>query len=195
MIDPRTILSRIGAVILSAIGAVVLGGLLLAAGYYIRGAQVPDDRLAPPDTDSAATATPDTSDPVVLPFLFTVHDTVAITNTRVETLQVPTKMRILGCFEGEPLRRDRNFFEPDEYTFTYFDPEARRYKQKSYQLGRPTWAAWPAVEIRTTPWGLQASGELGLRWRDWTMTAGYMFAREHRGVTVGLRWRPVRLTW
>lgn len=181
--------------ILSGIGALVLSGLLLAAGYYIRDAQVPDDRRAPPDTDSVATADPDTSDPVMLPTIFTVYDTVALTNTRVETLRVPTKMRIAGCFEGEPLRRDRQMFGPDEYTLTYFDPDARRYKQKTYEAGRPTWALWPETEIRTTPRGVQAHLAAGLRWRDWTLTAGYAFARENRGLTIGLRWRPIRLTW
>ena len=42
---------------------------------------------------------------------------------------------------------------------------------------------------------MTATAAAGLRWRDWTLTAGYAFAREHRGVTVGLRWRPVRATW
>lgn len=186
MIDTRTILS--------AVGALAVGSLLLAAGYYIRGAQMPDDRRAPPDTDSVATADPDTSADVWLPDVLTVYDTVRTDSLVRDTVWLPAGYDLAGCFQGEPMRRETPLIGPDRYTLTYFDPNARRFKQKTYTAERPTWALWPAVEIRTTPWGLQASTEMGLRWRDWTLTGGYVFAREHRGVTVGLRWRPLTVT-
>jgi len=179
---------------LQIVGALVVGTFLLAAGYYIRDHQVSGDRRAPPDSDSVATAAPDTTDPIELPDLVTIYDTVRVTETRRETLRVPTEFTVSGCFAGEPLRRDRALIGPTTYTLTYFDPEARRYKQKTYEAGRPTWALWPETEIRTTPWGLQAHLAAGLRWRDWTLTAGYTLASDRRGWTTGLRWQPFTFT-
>jgi hypothetical protein len=182
--------------ILQIVGALVLGTLLLGVGTWYGRATAPvPDRRVPPDSDSVATADPDTSGEEATPDVVTIYDTIRVTETRRETLRVPTDFTLAGCFQGEPLRRNRSWLGPDEYTLTYFDPTDRRYKQKTYRPTRPTWALWPAVEIRTTPWGLQASTELGLRWRDWTVTAGHVFARKHRGWTVGLRWRPFEITF
>lgn len=181
--------------LLQTAGALVLGSLLLAAGYYIRGQQVPDRGLAPPDTDSVATAKPDTSGTVWLPDVVTVYDTVHTERLVRDTIVRPTDFQIAGCFQGEPLRRETRLFGPDTYTAIYFDPDARRFKQKSYEAGRPKWALWPEVEIRTTPWGQEGTLAAGLRWRDWTLTAGYTIGRERRGWAAGLRWRPFRLSW
>lgn len=180
---------------LQILGALVLGALLLSVGYYTGQATAPGPKRAPADTDSAATNKPDTSDPVATPLVVTVYDTVRKTHTRVETMRVPVPMQVEGVISERPIRRETRLFGPDEFTLTYFDHHARRYKQRSYTAGRAEWALWPEVEIRTTPHGMEATPAAGLRWRDWALTAGYTFAADTRGVTVGLRWQPVRATW
>jgi len=146
------------------------------------------------DTVRVDTAEPDTSADAATPTTVTLYDTVRVTETRTDTVRVPTDFDLQGCIQGTPIRRESNVFGEDELTLSYFNPDAQRWEQQSYEAGRSTWALWPAVEIRTTPWGLQASGELGLRWRDWTLSGGYVFARKHRGWTVGVSWRPFQLT-
>jgi len=111
-----------------------------------------------------------------------------------DTLWMPTGFDVAGCFQGEPIRRRTSTFGPDRYTLTYFDPYARRYKQKTYEAGRPDWALWPEVEIRTNPTGLTGHASLGLRWRKLTVTAGYATTPAGRGLTASLRLRPFTIT-
>jgi len=181
---------------LQIVGALVVGTLLLGIGFYTGRSTAPqDDRLAPPDTDSVDARRPTLQWDPVWPEVVTVYDTIRAESLVRDTMWLPSDFEVAGCFQGEPLRKETPILGPTRYRTTYWDPHARRYKQKTYEAGRPRWALWPETEVRTTPWGLQAHLAAGLRWRSWTVTAGYAFARKRRGVTVGLRWRPVRVTW
>jgi len=82
-----------------------------------------------------------------------------------------------------------------QVTLSAIDPRSGAGRRYTYDVPRPEWALWPEVEIRTTPWGLEASAGAALRWRDWTVTGGYTIGADRRGWAVGVRWRPVRVTW
>lgn len=182
--------------VLQIVGAVVLGALLLGVGtWYGRATAPPPDRRAPPDTDSVEVKEPDRSLSAIWPDRLVVYDTIRTDSLVRDTMWLPRGYEVAGCFQGEPLRRETSVLGPDTYTTTYFDPSARRYKQKSYRWGRPTWALWPEVEIRTTPAGLQASGLVSLRYRKVTLFAGYTTLAGERGFTAGLAVRPFTLTW
>jgi len=83
----------------------------------------------------------------------------------------------------------------EQVTLSTIDPHSGAGREYAYDVPRPEWALWPETEIRTTPWGLEAALGAGLRWRDWTVTGGYTIGADRRGWAVGVRWRPVRVTW
>jgi len=70
-----------------------------------------------------------------------------------------------------------------------------RGRQWTYDIPTDDWHLWPAVEIRTTPAGLQATAAANLRWKKVTVGAGYMQAASRRGVTFGVELRPFTINW
>jgi len=68
-------------------------------------------------------------------------------------------------------------------------------REWTYDVPQEQWHLWPAVEIRTTPSGLQASALANLRWRKVTVSAGYMQAAQARGLAFGIELRPFTISW
>ena len=68
-------------------------------------------------------------------------------------------------------------------------------RQWTYRIPQDSWHLWPAVEIRTTPAGLQASALANLRWKKVAVSVGYMQAASRRGVTFGVELRPFTISW
>jgi len=158
----------------------------MVVGHYVGDRFEPDRAPAPPDTiERTRTITRTDTVTEAVPRTVIRYDTVRATDTL--RVPVPTDFDMMGVVPQKPLD-----IGPDEATLTYWAGD--RWQQNVYDLPDEPWGLWPAVEIRTTPVGLEATPSVGLRWQDWTLTAGYMFARK-RGVTVSLRWRPVELTW
>jgi len=171
------------------LGRLVLGLALLSVGFYVGQESAPQPDPLAPDTVTVERQ---------LVKRDTVTETVPETVVRYDTVRevdtahvpIPVDMDLRGVIAPRPV----NITE-DQITLTYFDPSSRQWTQNRYATPQEHWALWPAVEIRTTPRGLQSTASVGLRWRGWTVTGGYMLADEERGWTVGLRWRPVKLTW
>ncbi|WP_103030013.1 hypothetical protein [Salinibacter altiplanensis] len=178
------------------IGRAVVILAVASVAFYVGQERAPAP-AGPAETDTVRveSAEPDTSAPVAWPVIFRIHDTVRTTETKVETLRVPTAMNVGGVITDTPVRRKSSFLGPDELVLTSFDPFGQRYEQRSYELGRRAWALWPEVEIRTTPEGLYGAGRIGLRWRQVTVTGGYAAVDGSQGIEVGLRWRPGQLSW
>lgn len=170
----------------------VLGGLVLAAGIAYVSVAV-DDAIEPtpsppaPDTvEVERTITRRDTVTQTVPEMVVRYDTVRVRDT-IQVV-VPEDFRYLGVIERRPLD-----ISEGQATLTYF--RNGRYVQQRYDLPEQHWALWPEVEVRTTPWGVEGRVQGALRWRDWTVTAGYAFARERWGWTVGVRWRPVGVSW
>lgn len=178
------------------IGRVVVILAVASVAFYV-GQQRAPAPAGPAETDTVrvGSAEPDTSAPVAWPVVFTIHDTVRTTETKVETLRVPARMDVGGVITDTPVRREGSLLGPGELVLTSFDTEAQRYEQRSYELGRPAWALWPEVEIQATPAGLYGAGRIGLRWRQVTVTGGYAAVGGDQGIEIGLRWRPGELSW
>jgi len=128
----------------------------------------------------------------------TVTETVPRTVVRYDTVRevdtahvpVPTNMNLKGVIAPRPVS-----ITEEQITLTYFDPGSRQWTQSRYAVPDQHWALWPAVEIRTTPLGLQASALAHLRWKLVTVSAGYMQAASRQGVTVGVQLRPFTISW
>lgn len=150
-------------------------------------------RSTPPDTIRAATADPDTSRPVWLPDVVTVHDTMRVTETRVDTVRMPTGVDLGGLITETPVRRQSRVWGTDALELTYWDAGERRWMQERYELSRPSWSLYPELETAVTPQGLRASGRLVGRWRRLQAFAGYTATGETRGWSFGVRWRPFSL--
>jgi hypothetical protein len=171
--------------------AVLVGCASVLVDRTLRPAPAPDVRT---DTVRVEGTEPDTTGEAATPTTVTLYDTIRVTETRTDTVRVPTGFDVEGCFQGPPIRRETSWAGPDDLTLTYWKPDDQRYEQRTYEAGRPAWALWPEVEIRTSPWGWEATPAAAVRWRDWTLTAGYTFA-DRRGWTLGLRWRPVTFSF
>lgn len=115
------------------------------------------------------------------------YDTV----TQVDTLvtQVPTDMTVQGVIPPSPVDIE------EEARLTYYDTGAQRWAQNRYDIPDEQWHLWPSVSAATTPAGLQAAAAAHLRWKKVTVSAGYMQAASHRGVTVGVEFRPFTISW
>lgn len=177
---------------LRLIGLGLLWALSLAAAWYVsRGTAPTQTRQAPPDTiwkERQITRT-DTVTKVKVRTR-TVYDSARV----VDTLRVPVPSGF--DYETTSLVRPNPLqLTPKTATLTRYDISAQRYVQDTYDIPETRWKFAPEIGIRTTPWGLQARAEAALTWRDWMVTAGYAMAREQRGVTVGLRWQPIEITW
>jgi hypothetical protein len=83
----------------------------------------------------------------------------------------------------------------EEARLTYYDTGAQRWAQNRYDIPDEQWHLWPSVSAATTPAGLQAAAAAHLRWKKVTVSAGYMQAASHRGVTVGVEFRPFTISW
>jgi hypothetical protein len=81
-----------------------------------------------------------------------------------------------------------------EVTLSGYLPGGRG-RQWTYRIPQDSWHLWPAVEIRTTPAGLQASALAHLRWEKVTVSGGYMQAASRRGATFGVELRPFTISW
>ena len=127
----------------------------------------------------------------------TVTETVPRTVVRYDTVRevdtvrqaVPTDMSIQGVIPPSPVDIG------EETRLTYYDTDAQRWTQNRYDIPKDRWHLWPAVEIRTTPVGLQATAAANLRWKKATVSAGYMQAPSRRGVTLGVELRPFTISW
>jgi len=127
----------------------------------------------------------------------TVTETVPRTVVRYDTVRqvdtvrvaVPTNMSIQGVIPPSPINIG------DEVTLTYYDTGAQRWTQNRYEIPSDTWHLWPSVRAASTPTGLQASALANLRWRQVTVSAGYMQAAEARGPTFGIELRPFTISW
>ena len=178
------------------IGRAVVLLAVASVAFYV-GQQRAPAPSGPAETDTVRIKSPepDTSAPVAWPVVFTIYDTVRATETKVETLRVPTEMDVGGVITDTPVRRESSLLGSDELVLTRFNTDAQRYEQRTYELGRPTWTLWPEVEIQATPAGLYGAGRIGLRWRQVTVTGGYAAVGGGRGIEIGIRWRPGRLSW
>lgn len=170
--------------------AVGLAGLvLLYLGDYVGDSFEPEREPAPPDTVTRErTITRTDTVTQTVPDKVIRYDTVRSVDT--VRITVPDTSQIMGVIEPSPLD-----LSDDRATLTYYDPDAGRYVQNEYAIPKDRWALFPEVSARTTPLGIEASAAIGLRWRDWTVTAGYTTMAGERGVTAGVRWRPVEWSW
>jgi len=170
-------------------------GLLVVAIAYTLGVLWVSDRLggeprqqqAPPDTiEKERTITRTDTVTQTVPETVIRYDTVRATDTL--RVPVPTGFDMMGVVPQKPLD-----ISPDEATLTYWTGD--RWQQNVYDLPDEPWALWPAVEVRTTPVGLEAAGTLSLRYRKVTLSVGYTTIAGERGFTAGLAVRPFTLPW
>jgi len=171
---------------LAALVAVVF---LMVAGHYVGDRFEPDRAPAPPDTvtkERTITRTDTVTETVPRTVIRYKRDTVRATDTL--RVPVPTGFEMMGVLPRRPLD-----LSDSEATLTYWTGD--RWQQNVYDLPDEPWALWPAVEIRTTPIGLEATGTLSLRYRKVTLSAGYTTIAGERGFTAGIAVRPFTLTW
>ena len=171
------------------IGAGVLLLAALAVGYQAGqwAAPEPPPQVQTDTVEVERTITKRDTVTETVPRTVVRYDTV----TQVDTLmtQVPADMSIQGVIPPSPVDIE------EEAKLTYYDTGAQRWTQNRYDIPQDRWHLWPAVEIRTTPLGLQASALANLRWRRVTVSAGYVQASSRRGVTVDVQLRPFTISW
>jgi hypothetical protein len=169
--------------------ALVVGGALVALGDQVGQWRAGPDRRVRTDTITKERA---------LVRRDTVTETVPQTVIRYDTVRevdtahvpIPVDMDLKGAIRSQPVD-----ISDEQITLTYFDPQSRQWTQNRYAIPEKHWALWPAVQIRTTLSGLQASALANLRWRRVTVFGGYTQVDDDRGVTVGVELRPFTVSW
>jgi len=162
-----------------------LSTLVLAIWAWERVQETPPATLPPDTVRLQRTITKTDTVTETVPRTVVRYDTVRVTDTL--KMPVPQVAGVLGVLAPSPIDLGTK-----EATLTYWT--GTQWQQNVYDVPRPSWSLSAGAEVVAGPHRLAFVPTAELGWRDWALRVGYALG-PHRGVTVGLRWHPVRVRW
>jgi len=190
---------------LRTVGGLVVAAALVSVSLYVdEWLEGPPKRPPAPDPDTVRVAEilRDTVTEIETRLrTVRVAETTKVTERDTIRIEVPTEdsagvevpWRPYGLIDRHPVE-----VAGTRFTLQYYNLPEQRWEERVYEAETAApdrWALWPGARLRTTPQGLQATAEAHLRWRQVVVSGGYAFAEGQRGVTAGVAWRPVSVSW